>query len=153
MNTHQSERNGPTDHEIEDMEIERQIEYAEEKFRGEHGEEAQREEAAQRQATIARLREEKGHEEEAKRLTAELGSPALAKACMDSFDYALKLRSGEVVRFTDATCHANGWITLQGVEQCDPALTVEQELPFPAPRGVDVRLTDVIWVMDAPCGS
>jgi hypothetical protein len=81
-----------------------------------------------------------------------LGSSALEKACLDDcFDYALKLRTGEVIRFTGAKVISPGWIHLEVMpKQCQPA---KNGLPFMADRGVDVRIADIVWVMDAPEGS
>ena len=164
MTTNHDE-NGPTDLEIEDLEIDRQIdrqiEYSEEAFRGEHGEEAQREEVARRkafqleqQAKLASRKEEEARELETNRLTDALGSPALVKACQDNyFDYALKLKSGEVIRFKGAVWRGNGWLTLTDVVQEIDMPVGQKELPYPAARGVDVRLESILWVMDAPCGS
>jgi hypothetical protein len=93
-------------------------------------------------------------EEDYRRLKQALGSPALAKACLDDFDYALRLKSGEVIRFTSAEWHGNGWLTLNGIDPAEDFRPPHrQDLPFPADRGVDVRLDDILWVMDAPCGS
>jgi hypothetical protein len=33
---------------------------------------------------------------------------------------------------------------------CQP---VGSNLPYPADRGVDVRIADIVWAMDAPEGS
>jgi hypothetical protein len=81
-----------------------------------------------------------------------LGSKALLKACHDSpFDYALKLRTGEVIRFCGATIINAEWIHLEVY-----AMDEQPErncLPFPADRGIDVRIGDIVWVMDAPEGS
>ena len=81
-----------------------------------------------------------------------VGSYALAKACQDDFfDYALKLRTGEVIRFTGASMISPGWIHLDVMpRRCQPE---ENRLPFLADRGVDVRIADIVWVMDAPEGS
>jgi hypothetical protein len=83
--------------------------------------------------------------------TTMLGSRALAKACVDHFDYALKLRTGEVIRFTDAEIIRPGWIHL---EVREPAAQPRMNrLPFMADRGIDVRIDEIVWVMDAPEGS
>lgn len=76
----------------------------------------------------------------------------MLKACHDSpFDYALKLRTGEVIRFCGATIINAEWIHLEVY-----AMDEQPErncLPFPADRGIDVRIADIVWVMDAPEGS
>jgi len=83
-------------------------------------------------------------------LEALLGGGALAKACCDPFDYALKLRTGEVVRFKFATIINADWIHLELEAEDQPT---DNRIPFKADRGMDVRLSDIVWVMDAPCGS
>ena len=91
-------------------------------------------------------------EERQKLVKIIVGSDALAKACFDNcFDYALKLRTGEVIRFTGAEIINNEWIhlTLDSWLKQAP----ENRLPFTVERGVDVRLADIVWVMDAPEGS
>jgi len=81
-----------------------------------------------------------------------LGSHALAKACHDNgFDYALKLRTGEVIRFLGAEILTPEWIRLEVARpRCQPE---DNHLPYKADRGVDVRIADIVWVMDAPEGS
>jgi hypothetical protein len=84
--------------------------------------------------------------------TTMLGSSALAKACVDNgFDYALKLRTGEVIRFTGAKVISPGWIHLDATPLY--GRPEDNGLPFPADRGIDVRIADIVWVMDAPEGS
>ena len=78
-------------------------------------------------------------------------SPALAKACADEFDYALRLRTGEVIRFVSACMVDHTWVHLvlgDSLEQ-----PPHDFIAYPAERGVDVRLSDIVWVMDAPLGS
>lgn len=81
-----------------------------------------------------------------------LGSSALSKACADKpFDYALRLRSGEVIRFSGAEIIRPGWIHL---DVFPPASQPARDrLPFLADRGIDVRIDEILWVMDAPEGS
>lgn len=80
-----------------------------------------------------------------------LGSHALAKACMDPFDYALRLRTGEVIRFESAMVLNKEWVRLTTKPYEDE--DTYHPLAFPAPRGVEVRIADIVWVMDAPMGS
>lgn len=90
--------------------------------------------------------------EESIRITTLLvGSKALAKAIHDPFDYALRLRTGEIVAFEFAEIIDKDWVrlTLKPHNNQPP----KTRLPFPAPRGIDVRLSDIVWVMDAPEGS
>ena len=79
------------------------------------------------------------------------GSAALAKACQDSFDYAMKLRTGEVINFSFARVLNKEWVHLY-IKPMDEQPR-ENRIAYPADRGVDVRLADIVWVMDAPLGS
>jgi hypothetical protein len=83
-------------------------------------------------------------------LTSLIGSEALAKACVDPFDYALKLRTGEVIRFERARMLDPRWIHLSLGDWEQDAVKI---LPYKADRGVDIRVADIVWVMDAPEGS
>lgn len=88
---------------------------------------------------------------EVERLTSMVvGSSALTKACFDVFDYALKLRTGEVIRFSDATVLCKDWIHLDLSAFDQPE---KDGVPFKAVRGMDVRIADIVWVMDGPEGS
>ena len=78
-------------------------------------------------------------------------SAALAKACVDPFDYAMKLRTGEVIDFSFATILNKEWVHLD-INPMDEQ-PKENRIAYPAERGVDVRLSDIVWVMDAPRGS
>jgi hypothetical protein len=81
-----------------------------------------------------------------------LGSHALAKACQDTcFDYALKLRTGEVLRFVGAELLNSEWIRIDlgGKDRWD----TPNNFPFKADRGLEIRISEIVWVMDAPDGS
>jgi hypothetical protein len=77
-----------------------------------------------------------------------LGSHVLAKACVDPFDYALKLRTGEVIRFIRAEYLRPGWIWIDFLspDEQPPG----HGIPFDTERGMDVRIDEIVWVMDAP---
>ena len=91
-------------------------------------------------------------ERENKVLESILGSEALAKACTDKpFDYALRLRTGEVVRFVGATLLNREWINIELAK--DGQWRTPNPFPFSADRGIDIRISDIVWVMDAPNGS
>ena len=79
------------------------------------------------------------------------GSAALAKACQDPFDYAMKLRTGEVIDFSFAKVLNKEWVHLE-IKPMDEQPEANR-IAYPADRGVDVRLSDIVWVMDAPRGS
>jgi hypothetical protein len=75
---------------------------------------------------------------------------SLLKATVDQFDYACRLRTGEVIRFEQATIQGD-FVTLhetRSVGTDDP-----EDLPYPFPRGLDVRIADIVWCADAPEGS
>lgn len=80
-----------------------------------------------------------------------IGSRALAKACFDPFDYALKLRTGEVIAFSEARIIDPEWIHIEVKPMDDQPY--QNRLPYPAIRGMDIRISDIVWVMDAPMGS
>lgn len=75
----------------------------------------------------------------------------LIKAMTDPFDYALRMRSGEVVQFESADYIGGGWVRLT-LHDYHSDVSCEK-IAFPAARGVDIRIFDIIWVMDAPRGS
>lgn len=84
-----------------------------------------------------------------------LGRTFLSKACADTFDYAMRLRTGEIIRFEFAEIINSEWIRLTLTNQVDGDAPEEnaRHIPFPCPRGIDVRISDIVWVADAPYGS
>jgi hypothetical protein len=91
-------------------------------------------------------------EEREKMIRMVVGSNALAKACTDcSFDYAVRLRTGDIIRFVGAEIINSEWIHLD-LGNCLNQPT-SNRLAYPAERGIDVRIADIVWVMDAPEGS
>lgn len=77
--------------------------------------------------------------------------PSLLKACFDRpFDYALGLRNGLIIRFGGATINGE-WISLDDIK----GYSNKEELVvgYPMDRGMDVRLSEIIWCADAPEGS
>jgi hypothetical protein len=82
--------------------------------------------------------------------------PTLAKACADPFDYLVVLRNGQRLRFYHAEyVSGSQWITLLPLGAPDGEW---QERPsgvglHPCPRGIDVRLSDILFAVDAPDGS
>ena len=81
-----------------------------------------------------------------------VGSEALAKACMDPYDYALRIRTGEIIFFQDATIVDKGWVHLNLHNYHDQEKN-PNKLQLPGGRGIDIRISDIVWVMDAPYGS
>jgi hypothetical protein len=97
-------------------------------------------------------------QKECQELYRKYGSRALVKASQDPFDYAIKLRTGEVIRFESLKFLDDGWVEINGIRfpgsECGFGVPRDCEgIPFPAPRGMDVRIADIVWVMDAPTGS
>ena len=82
--------------------------------------------------------------------------PALAKACVDPFDYAMGLRNGSVLFFEHAVAVSRTWVTIMGVKQGPPAVlddgTPDRNNAIFG-RGLDVRVSQIAWVADAPYGS
>lgn len=77
--------------------------------------------------------------------------PSLVKAVGDNWDYAMGLMDGSTLLFSQVSPHASGeWLHLDDPRpQTGPlaSLTISWE------RGMDIRLTQVAWVSDAPFGS
>lgn len=85
--------------------------------------------------------------------------PSLVKAAGDYFDYALQLSNGTVLTFRRATLHGV-YATLHNDEGAAYPTTAgktwtEDKFPlaYPCPRGVDVRISEIVWCADAPEGS
>ena len=83
--------------------------------------------------------------------------PALVKALDDQFDYALGLRNGQVIRFSIARLSGK-WVHIVGEEgdthEGGARGGIEMsDSDFHFPRGLDIRLSDIMWVADAPLGS
>lgn len=82
-------------------------------------------------------------------LVSILGSDVLVKSTMDSFDYLIRLRTGELIRYSEAKIVSQGWLHLEGA-RLD---TGRQDDGEKFPRGIDVRVDDIVWAKDAPYGS
>ncbi len=71
----------------------------------------------------------------------------LYKACCDPFDYAIGLKNGCVIHATCEVAEIRGdWVFITGIEKDGTTL------PFSCPRGMQVRLSEIAWVADAPNG-
>lgn len=87
------------------------------------------------------------------------GSHALAKASQHPSSYALKIRTGEVIHFESAEILNPQWIHLAFPSLQKQRDRLYQHQPDPndflyqAPHGIDVRLSDIVWVVDDPYGS
>jgi hypothetical protein len=77
--------------------------------------------------------------------------PALEKAFDDQpWDYMLGLRDGRTIRFGGARlCKGGKWVTLLEFNGTTQISGVDHRFP----RGIDVRISDIMWVTDAPDGS
>lgn len=73
----------------------------------------------------------------------------LAKAMVDQFDYQVRLRTGDLIRFRSAVDLGNDWIHLEEACRDDGSLNGGDDYH----RGVDVRLSDIVYAVDAPYGS
>jgi hypothetical protein len=78
------------------------------------------------------------------------GSDVLNKAQYDRpFDYAVKLITGDTIRFDGVSRVWDGWIHLQ-----NPRYDLGNHVAGRAfERGMDVQLAHVVWAVDAPYGS
>jgi hypothetical protein len=103
----------------------------------------------------------KRFDEKNKHLHYKLWPPSLAKAVDDPFDYAMGLRDGTIIYFHHATfIPPDGeWVHL------DLGRNYVQDTPLPRhkmifntsnlghDRGVEIRVSEIVWVADAPHGS
>ena len=97
------------------------------------------------------LEAQEEYERERQLIIAIIGSEVLAKATMDPFDYAIRLRSGETIRFQEAKVISQDWLHL--VEAKLDSLSCDTKQPKEFPRGIDVRISDIVWAKDAPYDS
>lgn len=70
--------------------------------------------------------------------------PALIKALTDEFEYHITLSSGEFFSFTKAEYLNDDFVKLKGVPR------YENEPEFP--RGIEVRVSHITRIADAPNG-
>lgn len=81
--------------------------------------------------------------------------PSLVKAIDDEFDYGLQLRNGAIIYFTRAEYVSDDWVRVFPLDEVEDA----GRTPFDRPplqysrRGVEVRVSAIEWVADAPGGS
>ena len=81
---------------------------------------------------------------------------SLIKAAGDTFDYALRLRTGEIFRFSRAVIQGEFvWIDLDhsGDVYDGPPQRQRLGVQNTFPRGIDIRISDIVWCADAPDGS
>ena len=76
---------------------------------------------------------------------------ALSKSMSEPYDYALGLRNGTILYFSEASYQPGSeWVHLKapmpGVEKRHGYIIV------PFDHGLDVRLSEIAWVADSPYG-
>ena len=77
----------------------------------------------------------------------------LLKAMVDTFDYAVGLRNGAVILFASAFISGD-WVVLH----TDGGPSADDDFrpygyKYQCPRGVEIRVSDIAWLADAPGGS
>jgi hypothetical protein len=81
----------------------------------------------------------------------------LSKALCDPFDYALGLRDGTVIRFHYADAFKGGWVRINVGQIYDGGFVNDKEHrtvgDWSFDRGLYVRVSDIVWIADAPQGS
>ena len=79
--------------------------------------------------------------------------PSLMKAFDDQpWEYAMGLRDGRVIYFQGAELVKGGkWVHLPGAD--DKYTLTMTGVDFSLDRGVDIHISDIMWVTDAPNGS
>ncbi len=80
----------------------------------------------------------------------------LEKATCDPFFYACGLRDGTVLFFTEAREDAPGWVelTLHADDMRTESGKWGNSGRIPScPRGIQVQVSAIVWVADAPFGS
>lgn len=75
----------------------------------------------------------------------------LIKAVVEPFDYALGLRDGRELRFSQAIIRGE-WVHLD-IETNLAEQQAQATLGHPLERGISVRLSEIVWIADAPDGS
>lgn len=77
-----------------------------------------------------------------------MGLGFLSKACWDEDgDYAVRLRSGEVVIICGVLLIDTIWVRLYPKAMSDQPCS--SRIPFVHDNGMDVRIDDIVWIMDA----
>jgi hypothetical protein len=77
---------------------------------------------------------------------------SLLKAVCDPFYYALGLKDGTIIEFTEANIEGD-WVTLLGQEQMGDHPLEKSLYGYRFYRGIQIRYDQIIWCADAPHGS
>jgi hypothetical protein len=71
--------------------------------------------------------------------------PFLKKACLDNYQYTVKLAGDDAFNITHAVPISKKWVRLFP----DDVQEANSNLPFPQRnRGIEVRVTEIIWISD-----
>lgn len=70
---------------------------------------------------------------------------ALIKATTDEFNYAMSLRNGDLIQFRSAE-----FLNPSTVKVIIPRKNIYN---FELPRGLEIKLDQIVWVSDAPTGA
>ncbi len=83
----------------------------------------------------------------------------LKKATQDEFSYACEINNGMIVKFSKAEINGE-WVTLSETNGTIDLTYSPKICSFDAtsplmsfPRGIVVKISDIVWVADAPFGS
>lgn len=80
--------------------------------------------------------------------------PALAKACVDEFDYTARLEDGTLVHFRSASAISREWVALAAEAVLPATPNGSRHTRSPSyHRGLDVRVDRIVWVGDSIFGS
>lgn len=104
---------------------------------------------------ITNLEQEAGLAREAEYQTLKhkwLWPDVLLKACDDTFDYRLRLRTGEQIHFSNAEIVNHEWVRLKCDNDVIHSLAhngMGEDLSFHYfGRGLEVRVADIVWIAD-----
>ncbi len=85
-------------------------------------------------------------------LTDHLNWPSvLTKAIIDRYMYRLKLKTGEIYAFEIARYVNDDFVWIETTSHLGPYKELEIEAPPLFYRGVEIRVSDIVWVAD--CGQ
>lgn len=77
--------------------------------------------------------------------------PVLLRAVSDEFSFMVKLITGERILFEKAEYAGGDWVHL-----CNARFSYDDDnntVIGVFPRGIDVRISNIVWAKDAPFGS
>lgn len=77
----------------------------------------------------------------------------LLKAAVDPFDYAFGLKSGAVIKITCANIDIKGDWVIFPTPCIEESTLYMRDMNRAFDRGLQVRLSEIVWVADAPNGS